>query len=245
MKKIVTSAGCIAFLAVTAILSQGSALSSQTNSSVVIQSNNGNYQKSSSVVIQSDSGNYQKSSSIVIQSDSGNSHKISSVVIPSNDIIVEPDDFIIELEDSEDSSDISDSEDSYDFNESRDMNRTTSFTNQNSGFGEAFSYQQSSLQVSAANLNRPHLLSINTSGAQMTGEITVNGKVVKQLNNNSNVNIDLSRYLSVGEHTVAISARYAPSSSPISVELNGPGTSMTQQNSGNGVVNYTMKVSVH
>ena len=78
----------------------------------------------------------------------------------------------------------------------------------------------------------------------MTGEISVNGKVVKQISNEKNVNIDLSRYLSVGEQKVEISARYNPPSSSVSVELNGPGTNVTQQNSGNGALNYSMDVSV-
>ena len=118
----------------------------------------------------------------------------------------------------------------------------TSFTSQQSS-SDSSGYQRSSLTLSAANLRQPHMLSINTSGNQMTGEITVNGKVVKKISNNK-VEIDLSPYLSVGEHTVEISARYAPTSSSVSVELSGPGTNITQQNSGNGILSYTMNVSV-
>ncbi|WP_232224187.1 hypothetical protein [Mastigocladopsis repens] len=131
-----------------------------------------------------------------------------------------------------------------DTDNSSDMNRSSTFTSQHSSSGDSYGYQKSSLNLNAANLNQPHILSINASGAQMTGEITVNGNVVKQINNDKNVKIDLSRYLSVGEHTVEISARYSPPSSSVSVELSGPGANVTQQNSGNGALNYTMDVSV-
>jgi hypothetical protein len=127
---------------------------------------------------------------------------------------------------------------------SSDMNRSTIFSSQSSSSDDSYGYQKSSLNLSAANLSQPHFLSINTSGAQMTGQIIVNGKVVQQITNDKNVKIDLSRYLSVGEHKVEVSARYSPSSSSVSVELTGPGTQVSQQNSGNGSLNYTMDVSV-
>ncbi|MBR8838630.1 MAG: hypothetical protein DSM106950_32675 [Stigonema ocellatum SAG 48.90 = DSM 106950] len=103
--------------------------------------------------------------------------------------------------------------------------------------------QHNSFNLNAANLSQPHILSINTSGNQLTGEIAVNGKVVKRLSKNSE-QINLSRFLSVGAQRVKISARYAPASSSVNVELSGPGTNVTQQNSGNGILNYTMDVTV-
>ncbi|MEC4816683.1 MAG: hypothetical protein SAK29_25960 [Scytonema sp. PMC 1069.18] len=127
---------------------------------------------------------------------------------------------------------------------SSDMNRSSSFMSQHSSSDGSFGYQQSSLTLSAANLNRPHILSINTAGAQMSGEILVDDKVVKQINNSSSVDIDLSRHLSAGEHKVDVSARYSPASSAVSVELSSPSANITQQNNGNGVLNYTMNVSV-
>ena len=103
--------------------------------------------------------------------------------------------------------------------------------------------QHNSFNLNAANLSQPHMLSIKTSGNQLTGEITVNGKLVKRLNKNSE-NINISPFLSVGEQTVKISARYAPASSSVNVGLSGPGTNVLQQNSGNGILNYTMDVTV-
>ncbi|MDF5719324.1 MAG: hypothetical protein PUP91_02290 [Rhizonema sp. PD37] len=114
-------------------------------------------------------------------------------------------------------------------------------TSQNS---DASTYQHSSLNLSAVDLRQPHILSIHTSGSQLTGEIIVNGKVVKRLTK-SREQINLSPLLSVGEHTVKISARYSPTSSSVNVELSGPGTNITQQDSGNGILKYAMDVSVH
>lgn len=218
MSKLVIFAGCLTFLAVTTAFAQNFARSSQTTSSVVVQNSSSSHsnQRTSSVVVQTDS-------------DDDESSQDSSVVVPT---------------------DSDDDESSEDFsvvvptNSSSDMNRSRTFTSQHSSSGDSFGYQKSSLTLSAANLSQPHTLSINTSGAQMTGEISVNGKVVKQISNDKNVKIDLSRYLSVGEHKVDISARYNPPSSSVSVELSGPGTNVTQQNSGNGALKYSMDVSV-
>jgi hypothetical protein len=221
MSKLVILASCLVLLSVSTAFAQNFVRSSQKTSSVIIQtdSNSGHSsQRTSSVIVQTDN-------------DDKNFHD-SSVIVPT------------------DSYDDDDEESSEDFSvvvpthRSSDMNRSTTFTSQQSSFGDSFGYQKSSLQLSAANLSQPHILSINTSNAQMTGEITVNGKVVKQINNDKNVKLNLSPYLSVGEHKVEVSARYNPPSSSVSVELSGPGTNVAQQNSGNGALNYTMDVNV-
>lgn len=124
---------------------------------------------------------------------------------------------------------------------SSDMNSSFSFTSQQSS--SSSSYQTSSVGLNAANIGKPHILSITTSGRQLVGEIRINGKVVKQIRNNK-VDINLSPYLSVGEHKVEISARYTPADSDVSVEFNAPGTNNTQQTSGDGSLNYRMDVSV-
>ncbi len=124
---------------------------------------------------------------------------------------------------------------------SSDMDNSFSFTSQQSS--SSSSYQTSSVGVNAASLNKPHILSIKTSGNNLTGEIRIDGKVVKQIRSNA-VDINLSPYLSVGEHKVEISARYTPADSDVSVEFNAPGTSNTQQTSGDGTLNYRMDVSV-
>lgn len=114
---------------------------------------------------------------------------------------------------------------------------STTFTSNSSG------YQRGKVSLSAVNLSQPHMLKIETSAAQLNGKIIVNGKVVKNLNNKT-TEIDLSPYLSVGEHKVEISANYAPAISSIKVELNAPNSNVTQQTSGNGILNYQLDVSV-
>lgn len=126
---------------------------------------------------------------------------------------------------------------------SSDMNNSTVFSSQHSS-SESSGYQHSAVNLSAVNLREPHVLRINTSATQLKGEITVNGKVVKRFTN-SREEINLSPLLSKGEHKVQISARYAPASSSVSLELNSPDTNVTQQTSGNGIINYTLDLSVN
>ena len=126
-------------------------------------------------------------------------------------------------------------------NDDDDMKDFGTFGSQPSG--QSSQYQQSTLNLNAANLSQPHILSINSSATQFKGEIAIDGKVVKKLSNNSS-QINLSPYLSVGQHKVEISARYSPPTSGVNVEINGPGTNVTQQNSGEGALNYHIDVNV-
>ncbi len=103
--------------------------------------------------------------------------------------------------------------------------------------------QRTTLNLNAANLNQPHILSINSSATQLKGQIVVDGKVVKKLNKN-NSQVNLSPYLSMGQHKVEISARYSPPTSGVNIQINGPGTNVTQQNSGEGALNYKIDVNV-
>ena len=114
---------------------------------------------------------------------------------------------------------------------------STTFTSNSSG------YQRGRVSLSAANLSQPHILKIETSATQLSGKIIVNGKLVKNLNDKT-TEINLSPYLSVGEHKVEISANYAPATSSIKVEMNAPNSNVTQQTSGNGILNYQLNVSV-
>lgn len=117
-------------------------------------------------------------------------------------------------------------------------------SSQNTSYSSSSGSQHDSFDLDAASLKQPHILSINSSGNQLTGEISVNGKVVRHIHG-SKERINLSPLLSVGKQTVAVSARYSPASSSVNVELNGPDTNVSQQSSGNGVLKYTMTVNVH
>lgn len=136
----------------------------------------------------------------------------------------------------------------------RDMNisRSTSKSVQHSSSSSGYTSQRSSnssgsqsstLSLSRANLNQPHILSITTSGKRLTGKVVINDKVTKKLYGNK-VEFDLSPHLSVGENTVEIDAGYAPASSNLEIEMNGPGSTVSQQTSGNGVVNSNINIMV-
>ncbi len=107
----------------------------------------------------------------------------------------------------------------------------------------SYSYQQSNINLSAQNLQQSHILSIHTSGSTITGTVTVNGKVVKQLQNNE-IDIELSPYLSVGTNRVEISGNYAPKSSTVSVEFNALGANMNQQISGAGIIDSQLNIII-
>lgn len=114
---------------------------------------------------------------------------------------------------------------------------STSVTSNSSG------YQRGKVSLSSAKLSQPHILKIETSATDLNGKIIVNGKVVKDLSN-QRTEIDLSPYLSVGQHKVEISANYAPKKSLIKVQFNGPNNNITQQTSGNGILNYQLDILV-
>lgn len=125
-------------------------------------------------------------------------------------------------------------------NDDDDMQDRTFINQQND---QSSQYQRSTLNVDAASLSQPHILSINSSATQLRGEILVDGKVVKKLNKNSS-EVNLSPYLSIGQHNVEITARYSPPTSGVNVQINGPGTNVAQQNSGDGALNYKIDVNV-
>lgn len=116
-------------------------------------------------------------------------------------------------------------------------------SSQSQSSGNSYQKSSSSVSLRAVDIRQPHILKINSSGTQFVGKVTIDGKVSKKLDSKTS-EINLSPYLSVGQHTVEISGRYSPASSSIQVELKGPGTNVTQQSSGNGAVNHTMTVTV-
>jgi hypothetical protein len=105
------------------------------------------------------------------------------------------------------------------------------------------SQQQTTLNLNSANLKHPYILSVSTSGAQLSGQIVLDGEVIQVLRGDREP-INLSPYLTVGQHTVEISADYSPSSSTIQVEFSGMGTSISQQSSGSGRLRHTLMIHV-
>lgn len=111
-------------------------------------------------------------------------------------------------------------------------------------YQNVWQYQQSRFSLNAANLKQPHILSINTSKGQLSGKITVNGVVVKTLKHSKD-SINLSPYLAKGKRKIEISAKSVPATSAIRVEFVGPGTRMTQEMRGSGLLRQTFIMDVY
>ena len=105
------------------------------------------------------------------------------------------------------------------------------------------SYQQATVNVDSKNLGLPYILSVKILGTQLTGQVKVNGKVIKELNSNNN-EFNLSPYLLLSKNTIEILAPCSPNLSFIEVELLGPDTKVVQQASGTGALRHTLIVIV-
>ncbi|MEO1428053.1 MAG: hypothetical protein AAFV71_03105 [Cyanobacteria bacterium J06633_8] len=116
-------------------------------------------------------------------------------------------------------------------------NSLTTITSNSSG------YHRGKVLLNAAELSQPHILKIETSATQLSGKIIVNETEVQNLSSNQ-TEIDLSPYLTVGEHKVEISANYAPANSSMKVEFNAPNSSITNETSGRSVLNYLLEITV-
>ena len=120
--------------------------------------------------------------------------------------------------------------------------QTFTSTNMNTQSNSS-SIQRSSLSMSSENLKQPQILKINAPSARLQGEISVNGKVVQRLKDSNN-ELNLSPYLSVGQQKVEISAQYSPSTAAVSVEIEGSGNNISQKTSGTGNVNYSLDLNI-
>ena len=105
------------------------------------------------------------------------------------------------------------------------------------------SCQQAAVNVDSKNLGLPYILNIKISGTQLTGQVKVNGRIIKQLNSNNN-QFNLSSFLSIGKNTIEVLAPYCPSLTFMGVELLGPDIRVVQQTSGTGVLSHTLIVIV-
>jgi len=109
----------------------------------------------------------------------------------------------------------------------------------------SFQHQQTAITMNRTNLKAPHFLTITTArSTQLVGEIAVNGVVVKNINNNQ-ASVNLSPLLSTGINSVEISGDYKPARDSVRIEFSGPGTKVTQQTSGNGILRETLIIAVH
>lgn len=108
-----------------------------------------------------------------------------------------------------------------------------------------FQHQRTAISLNQENLKAAHILSITTTGQpQLVGTITVNGVVVKTINN-AEVSINLSPYLSTGTNYIEVSGNYKPANDAVQIKFSGPGTKVTQQTGGNGILRQTLIIAVH
>ena len=109
----------------------------------------------------------------------------------------------------------------------------------------SFQHQRTTINLNEGDLKAAHILSITTIGQpQLFGTITINGVVVKTINNHQ-ISINLSPYLSTGINSIEISGNYKPANDSIQIEFSGPGTKVTQQTGGNGILKQTLIIAVH
>ncbi|BAZ08312.1 hypothetical protein NIES4071_01170 [Calothrix sp. NIES-4071] len=135
--------------------------------------------------------------------------------------------------------DIDEDSDNHEDHEEDDVN----FTSSHSQISSNSDIQRNSLNINAADLKQPHILKINSSNAKLQGQIKINGKVVRRLKNNQS-EINLSPYLSRGQQKVEISGSYTPVTASVTVEMKSADNNISQQTSGNGILNYTLDLNV-
>ena len=110
--------------------------------------------------------------------------------------------------------------------------------------GQSTQVQETAITIESASLAQPYILSLSASqGTQLTGQITLNGRVIQELKDNQ-ASINLSPLLSTGRQEIKISGNYQPVDSSVKVEFSDSGTQVTQLASGNGILNQTLIISV-
>ena len=110
-------------------------------------------------------------------------------------------------------------------------------------FWENEQVQETTIDVNAANLRQPHILTISSSTRSLTGQIKLNGRVLKNITNRD-IRINLSPHLRSGENTIEISGNYSPANSSVKVEFIGPNTQVNQQTGGSGKINQLLMIFV-
>ena len=109
---------------------------------------------------------------------------------------------------------------------------------------QSFQRQETVISLDSVNIAQPCVLSISaTQGTQLTGQITLNGRVVKEFKGNQ-VEINISPLLSKGRQKLKILGHYQPALSPVKVKILSFGTQTTQQTSGNGILNKSLIIDV-
>ena len=105
--------------------------------------------------------------------------------------------------------------------------------------------QEMSVNLSSSDLRQPYVLSINALKAtQLNGRLELDGKLLRNLTKRD-AEVNLSPYLSKGQHVIILSGSYSPSSASVQVQLNGANTQISQQVSGSGSLNQRFIIEVN
>jgi hypothetical protein len=109
----------------------------------------------------------------------------------------------------------------------------------------AQSMQMSTISLQKQGLKTPCLLSISPSSTitNFQGKISLNGKIINQLNTTENT-LDLSSQLKPGSNQLIITGKYFPPDSTVSIHLKGLNTEIHQQTGGNGLLNQMLVIEV-
>jgi hypothetical protein len=104
--------------------------------------------------------------------------------------------------------------------------------------------QEMSINLDSSDLSWPHVLSIHAPRAtQLNGKIELDGRLLRNVTQ-QNTEINLSPYLSKGQHVIVLSGRYSPSNASVQVKFNGANSQISQQVSGSGSFNQTFTIEV-
>ena len=105
--------------------------------------------------------------------------------------------------------------------------------------------QETRINLSSVDLKQPNFLSINLSESTryMTGEVRLNGRLIKKLSQNS-AQIDLAPALKRGNNRVTVFGKYSPASGSVNLDFSGPHNQISQEMAGSGLIKLVLLIVV-
>ncbi|TVP63332.1 MAG: hypothetical protein EA343_08435 [Nodularia sp. (in: Bacteria)] len=105
--------------------------------------------------------------------------------------------------------------------------------------------QETIINLDIDELKENYFLKVSgsTLNTRLTGNIKLNGIIISEITDNS-TEISISPLLKKGKNTVDITGSYTPTTSGFKVELTGPNTQISQENTGNGNIRNTLIIYV-
>jgi hypothetical protein len=128
------------------------------------------------------------------------------------------------------------------FNYSRTTAQSSysSYSKTNTQSSSSSHRQQTIVNLDPDSLKEPNMLTIKAStGAQLRGQVMVNGVVLHKLSGNQAI-INLSSHLGMGRNAIEISGGYQPQDASVLIKFAGSDTTITQQSQGNGTLKQTL-----